>query len=254
MRLWTRIGALGLAAAAGGCTSTEPSSSDPALNVVVASMAGEGAAQQVEAMHGPGGMRGFGFRADPARFDCTDGGRDGLTVTRTCTFIGVDGKTQTAYDPATTASATQHVEVHGSFDREFMSATIDRVSELTATGLAGAETSMTWNGFGTENSTRARSSDMGNMEFSMNSAETISNVVIPVPRTESSWPLSGTITRHVTVAFTGGPRDGTTEERTVTVTFNGTQLATVTVNGESFEFDLATRGHMGQKGPMGRHP
>jgi hypothetical protein len=98
---------------------------------------------------------------------------------------------------------------------------------------------------------------MGNLEFSMNSAETISNVVIPVPRTESSWPLSGTITRHVTVAFTGGPRDGTTEERNVTITFNGTQVATVTVNGESFEFDLATRGHMGPKGPMGpggRHP
>jgi hypothetical protein len=257
MRLWTRIGTIGLAAAAVGCSTTDPSSSDPALNAVVAAMAAEGAGQQVEAMRGPGGMHGFGFRLDPARFDCTDGGREGLTVTRTCTFKDRDGTLQTAYDPATTESATQHVEVHGSFEREFMSATIDRVSDMTATGLAGAETSMTWNGSGTEKSTRARSSDLGNMEFSMNSAETITNVVIPVPRTESSWPLSGTITRHVTVAFTGGPRDGTTEDRTVTVTFNGTQMAAVTVNGETFQFDLATRGHMdrmGPGGPMGHRP
>jgi hypothetical protein len=254
MRLWTRIGALGVAAAAVGCANTDPTTVDPALSVVVASMAAEGAAQQVEAMRGPGGMHGFGFRADPARFDCTDGSRDGLTVTRSCIFKDANGNTQTAYDPVTTASASQHVEVHGSLDREFMSATIDRVSDMTATGLAGAETSMTWNGSGTENSTRARHSDMGSMQFSMNSTETISNVVIPVPRTESSWPLSGTISRHVTVTFTGGPRDGTTEDRNVTITFDGTQFASVTVNGETFQFDLATRGHMGPKGPMGRHP
>jgi hypothetical protein len=52
-----------------------------------------------------------------------------------------------------------------------------------------------------------------------------------------------TITRQVTVTFTGGPRDGTTVERTVTIEFNGTQFPTLTVNGQTFEFDLPNRGH-----------
>jgi hypothetical protein len=80
-------------------------------------------------------------------------------------------------------------------------------------------------------------------------------VVIPVPKTETSWPKSGTITRNVTVTFTGGEKGGTTEQRTATITFDGTQFATVTVNGDTFKFDLAGRGHPDRMGGgMGGHP
>ena len=66
---------------------------------------------------------------------------------------------------------------------------------------------------------------------------TITNLVIPVPRTATSWPTSGTVTKNVVAK-----RNDKTIERHVTITFNGTQFATVTVNGESFEFDLSQRG------------
>jgi len=255
MRMLTRFGVLSLVAAAAACSTTDPSSQDLALNAAVASVAAEGAAQHVEMMRGPGGPHGFGFRTDPAKFECTAGGRDGLTVTRSCTFKDGAGAPQSAYDPTSTASATQHVEVHGSLDRGHMSATIDRISDLTVTGLAGNETSMTWNGTGSETSSRVHQSDNGQRQLDMSGTETIKDVVIPVPKTETSWPTSGTITRNVTVTFTGGEKGGTTEQRTATITFDGTQFATVTVKGDTFKFDLASRGHPDRMGGgMGHHP
>jgi hypothetical protein len=115
---------------------------------------------------------------------------------------------------------------------------------------------MTWNGSSSGTSSRVHTREGGTMQMDMSEEETISGVVIPVPRTATSWPTAGTITRQVTVSFTGGPRDGTTETRNVTITFNGTQTAAITVNGESFEFDLAKRGKQGHRrgGPGGSRP
>lgn len=251
MRSWMRLAPVGFLLVAACSSSTGPGSPDLLLDQAVASMAGEGAAQHVEMMRGPGGPHGFGFQADPSRFECTDGARDGLTVTRTCTFKDSQGNSQTAYDPQTTASVSQHIEVNGTLDRGHMSGTVHRVSDLTVAGLAGTETSMTWNGTSSETSTRVHEAEDGQRQMDMSSNETITDVVIPVPRTDTSWPRSGTITRNVTVTFTGGPKAGTTEQRTVTITFDGTQFATVTVNGDTFTFDLAGRGkpdHMGQDG------
>ena len=45
----------------------------------------------------------------------------------------------------------------------------------------------------------------------------------------------------MTVTFIGGPRDGETITRRTTLEFNGTQYATLTVNGETFQVDLARR-------------
>jgi len=252
MRPLRLIAAAGLLITLAACdTTTDPMSSDFAADLAVAAMSGEAAAQHVEMMRGPGGPLGFGFRADPGKFECTDGGRDGLTVTRTCSFFTKGGTSQTAYDPATTDKVVLEVEVDGNLDRGHMSGTIHRESELTVTGLDGAETSMTWKGTSSGTSTRVHTRDGGTMQMDMRENEAIGDVVIPVPRTPTSWPTAGTITRQVTVTFTGGPKDGTTETRNVTITFNGTQFATIQVNGESFEFDLAKRGRPGRGGPGG---
>lgn len=218
-------------------------SDDSNVNLDVAAAAAETAAQNVEVMHGPGGIHGFGLRFEGGRFDCEPKTREGLTVTMSCTYKDAAGNTQTAYDAVTTASVAVHVDVKGTFDRGHMSGTVDRKSDLTVTGLAGAETKMTWNG--SESGTMTHSHQAEGQEtrrYDMTFTGTTSNVVIPVPRTETSWPLSGTTTHQTTIKFTGGEKGGTTEQRNVTVTFNGTQFATVTVNGETFEVDLAKRG------------
>ena len=80
----------------------------------------------------------------------------------------------------------------------------------------------------------------------MSSRSVIEDVIHPVPRTEDAWPLSGTITRDVTINVINGPDGDVTKSRTVVITFDGTNLATMTVSGETFEVDMSTR--------SGRHP
>ncbi|HEX4932588.1 MAG TPA: hypothetical protein VFV33_05370, partial [Gemmatimonadaceae bacterium] len=91
-----RIPALGAAFAAIAALTacgTDASTSSPLspatsafLNADVAAVSVETLGQDVELMRGPGGAFGFGLAADRGRFECSSEGRDGLTVTRTCTY------------------------------------------------------------------------------------------------------------------------------------------------------------------------
>jgi hypothetical protein len=80
----------------------------------------------------------------------------------------------------------------------------------------------------------------------MSSTSVIEDIIHPVPRTDDAWPLSGTITRDVTINVINGPDGDVTKSRTVVIAFDGTNLATMTVSGETFEVDMSTR--------SGRHP
>jgi hypothetical protein len=255
---WTIIGA---AAALAACAQdTMAPDATAQLDQDIAVVATDATAQDVELMRGPGGRFGLGLPADPARFECGTFSRGGVTITRTCTFLDDQGDPQDAYDPETTASVTVHAEVTGAIERGDWSATsFSRVRDLTETGLLGDETSITWNGTGSGSMNKVRQTRAGDsVEFDMTSNATVTDVVIPVPRTSTSWPLSGTVSRTVTVSSTGGPHDGATRTRDVTITFDGTQYATVTVNGETFTVDLARRQCVGRgphrPGRPGQHP
>lgn len=243
MRWIHRISAVGALAALAACSSTEPTTTaDPNVTADVAAVATELGAQDVEAMHGPGGAFGFGFRGDLGRFGCDSVSGFGLTIVRTCSFADSDGVAQTAYDTSATATVTVHTEITGAFGREGWSATINRTTDLVVSGLAGANTTMIWNGSGSGASSWTWVVDSADTrQYNMTYTGSITNVVIPVPRTSTSWPLSGTIAREVTVTYVGGPKDGTTVTRSTTLEFNGTQFATLTVNGETFQVDLARR-------------
>jgi hypothetical protein len=234
-----RIAVTGALLTACSTDSTGPGA-EALLNTDVAAVSADAAATDVELMRGPGGGPfGLGLLARQGSFECGTEGRPQLTVTRTCTYKDAAGATQSAYSALTTASVIMHAEVKGDVTREKWSATVNRVRDLTVTGLAGSETEMTWNGTGTGTSSRVRlAADGSTRSYTIAAKGTIANVVIPVPRTETSWPKSGTITKQVTVK----KADGTTVDRTVTIVFNGTQFAKVTVNGETFDFDLSQRG------------
>jgi len=243
MRTTWRLGALSLGLALAACSNgTGPDTTSSALTQDVATVTADVAAQDVELMRGPGGLFGLRLPADPARFECTSHEWGPLTITRTCTFYDGGGVEQLTYDPQTTASVDLHAEVHGSVDRGHWSGSVDRVRDLTATGLEGDNTSITWNGTGSGQVTRVRElQDSTVKQFDLSQSFTVSDVTIPVPRTENGWPLSGTITTSVTAKITGGPNDGTDKHFDVTITFDGTSTATVTVNGETFQFDLNNR-------------
>ena len=128
----------------------------------------------------------------------------------------------------------------GTRTRENLTVTVRRDRDMTVSGLVGSETSRTWNGTGSSTANRARLSDEnGDREYDMTSTTTILNVVDDVPR-QGTWPRSGTITRNVTVVIISG-EDTRTRTRTAVIEFDGTQFATITVNDETFTFDLETK-------------
>jgi len=245
MRILAAGGLMILAA----CGSDGTSPADAALNQDVATFTADAAGQDIEFMRGPGGRFGMGLLARPGQFECNDFAPPGLTVTRTCEYYDADGGSQSAYDPETTDKVVMHVEVDGMVDRGDWSSTIHRVRDLTVTGLAQDTGIVTWNGSGTGTMSRIRqTSDGTEVQKDMTSANTVTDVMIPVPRSPTGWPLGGTITSSVTVTITGGVHDGETHQRDVTTTFDGTQYATVTVNGETFTVDLAERHCVGRDG------
>lgn len=244
MRTLTRT--LGLSAAvfaAAACSNDAPAPTESSsINASVANFSAEAVGQDIEFMHGPGGFWGFGLRVG-RDFECSSFTGDFVTVERTCTFYDADGVAQPAYDSLTTASASLHVSASGAINRgDWGSSSFSRTRDLTVTGLLGSETSRTWNGSSSGTMTGIRTSEGGDsVQMDLTSSGLITDLVLPFPKTETGWPLSGTIAFTMTVTFTGGPHDGETFTRDVRVAFDGTQYATVTVNGETFTIDLARR-------------
>ncbi len=243
MRVSTLVGsllAIGALAACSSDTSTAPAATPSVTDADAAVVAGDATAQDVELMHGPSvGAYRMGLFASALHFGCNREYPPGLTVDVTCTYKDADGNVQTDYDALTTASINMVATLQGDFNRGHFSGTLDRMVDLTVSGLEGTETTRTWNGSGHSNKTRVyTTSDGETRSYDVESTSTITDVVVPVPRTDTSWPLSGTIHRVITLT----KADGSTVTRDVTITFNGTQSVTIEVNGESFDFDLSARG------------
>ena len=131
---------------------------------------------------------------------------------------------------------------------------MERHREMVISGLEGEETERVHNGTGTDEIHRTGFDDEGGeRSYTMSGDVTITDVVVGVPRSENPWPLSGTITRVVEATILNGPNGDRTVERTVVVTFDGTQFATLEVNGETFVIDLADRrGNRPQRPRPGR--
>ncbi len=217
---------------------------------IMAGMDGEiglltGSALVVDGIPGRPTVSGCNFNA--GRFACPPRNQQGLTLDRTVTFLDALGASQVAYDAETTASIQLSVRIMGDVTRGNWTGTVDRSRELTITGLAGTETTRTVNGSGTESVSGSRhSGNSGNgngngnttRSYDLEGTVVISDVVMPVRGDGvAPWPLSGTITRVVTIT----PDAGSPVTRTVVVTFNGSANVPATVNGEAFTLNLAAR-------------
>ena len=166
---------------------------------------------------------------------------DDVSFTREVTFYDQHDDEMEFFHHDSTASVNIVVAFTGSRKRGDVEITIDRQRDMTVSNLLGAETERIWNGTGSANVNRTRhSDDNGYRVYDMSSSSIVDSVVIAVPR-RSTWPLSGTITREVTVEVVTGLEDTRTRTRTVVIEFNGTQFAVITINGEAFTLDLGTR-------------
>jgi hypothetical protein len=230
--------ALGLVAA--GCSdSTGPDTFAEGIDFDMAIVAADATLEDVAMWSQP-----FDFAHPPAA-PGHPGGRDGwsgdLSGTREVSFFDVDGVEQTEYDAVTTDVIHVLHEVEGEVIRDGWTANVHRERDKTVSGLAGSETHRTWNGTGSEEILRTGITLEGS-ERSYQAAGTFAyeDVVVPIPGTMPPYPISGTITRHLTVTVTGSA--GTrTREVDVVIEFDGTSRATATVNGETRVIDLTTR-------------
>lgn len=222
---------------------------------------------------------GCPYDAASGRFVCPDNNvDDGRDVSRSYAFLDALGNTQAAYDEVSTAAINFQTEVVESHTGpRGGSHTAEHQRNLTASGLEGAETSWIWNGSGSgtahregpppterrrggpggpgEGNGNGRPGGNGpgqgnvvNVTVDMTMSSTINSVVVPMPRVEGSWPLSGSITKTITATFTGGPKDGQTVTRTITITFDGTQYASLNDGTETISIDLANHGRRHNRG------
>ena len=177
-----------------------------------------------------------------------------LRPVREVTYYDADGREQDTYDGLTTASVHIVSEISGERARDNWSSSVSRTREITITGLEGTEVIRTANGTGSSTRSRSYHSDEhGDRSYEMSGASVITDVVRPVPQDENNpfvprqrnlYPLSGTITRDVTVTVVNGRNGDETRVKHVVITFNGTQFVTMTVDGEPIKVDLAARrGH-----------
>lgn len=231
--------------AIGACADAAgPGASDEVLLTDMALLAADATLEDLALWSQP-----FGF--DPAAAPGAasapgrPGGRDGwsgeLSGTRSVTFYDADGLVQEGYDPLTTDRIHIVHEIMGEASREDWAVSVHRQRDMAVSGLEGNETERTWNGSGSEDVTRERFLD-GDAPRSYHATGTFTydDVVVPVPGIEPRYPLSGSITRSMTVTVrrTDGERTRSVE---VVITFDGTAVATAVVNGEAVEIDLSTR-------------
>ncbi len=247
-----------------GCSDTvDPLSDEEQLvNLDVAQYVADATSDDIVAMtseaefamrsgfHNSAGCQRWGFfriRCVPRRFS----GDGSINITQEVTFYGPDidqdGNLdpQEEYDTLTTEAINYVVSIAGTRERTHdgvdFSVTVNRQRDFTVSGLTGDETHRTWNGTGSADVNRTRTSDeKGIRTYDMSSTTMVEDVVILVPRT-GTYPQSGKITRHVTVEVVDGLADPTTRERDVVIEFDGTRFATITINGAVFKLDLETR-------------
>lgn len=250
---WSKTTALALVGMAFAACSDEPVEPDEMLVLDMALIAADATIEDLTLWSQP-----LSFSAPTATSSANGpqmmpgepGGRGGFSGTfsgtRSVTFFDENGDEQDGYDALTTASIVIEHEIEGEVSRDGWTASVYRERLKTVSGMVGEEVTRTWNGTGSEEVSRSMHLDDGT-ERSYESEGTVeyTDVVVPVPGSDPRWPLSGTIARAMTATRTG-PDGTTTRSVQVVITFNGTQLATVSVNGVEMEIDLAER--------VGRNP
>ncbi len=231
--------ALAVAVALGACSdATGPDALDQAINYDMAILAADATLEDVTMWGQP-----FGF--GPASAPGAPGGHGGwageLSGTREVTFYDADGVEQTAYDSLATDVIHILHDVEGEVTRDGWTVSVQRERDKTVSGLAGTETHRTWNGTGSEVVSRSGFTLQGDeRSYDAVGTFTYADVVVPVPGSVPRYPVSGTITRTLTVTLTGP--DGTrTRTVDVVITFDGTSTAAAVVNGVPREIDLTAR-------------
>jgi hypothetical protein len=178
------------------------------------------------------------------RYTCAATTEQGLSVSRSFAFYDGQGNTVQTYDPATVESVNFQAQIDGNFQRDIVwSAGVHRTRNVTVSGLISTSPQRKWNGTGTGADTVTHIGLDGIRSLAGTATETVSNVVMPGKDAASQIPLSGSITLAVdyTASLQGVTASVSKDvKRTIVVTFNGTQTATLQIGTLTCQLHLNT--------------
>jgi hypothetical protein len=176
-------------------------------------------------------------------FTCAPTTNDGITLIRSFEFFDASGEPMTQFNDSTTASANVSTTEAGVRPSATGADTISGSRNMSATGLLGTNTTRTWNGTGSHTDGGYYTDSAATRTYDLSYASTFTNIVVTLPRSSNPWPTSGTITRQVNGTATvikGSKTKSITISRSVTITFNGSEVASMTVGSTQYLLDLAS--------------
>ncbi|MEJ7813354.1 MAG: hypothetical protein WKG32_23300 [Gemmatimonadaceae bacterium] len=177
------------------------------------------------------------YDAGTQRFACPEVALGSMTIGAEYALYDGNGAPQSTYDDATTARAQIWFTTLGSLVSPAGGADIRRVRTLAVSNLAGAETTRTFGGNGTDVAIGIFAG-MPARSYVLADTTTISSVVYGVPFAANVWPRSGTLATNSQLAIT---EQGATTitHRHVEIRFNGTPLVEMDVDAARFTLNLA---------------
>ncbi len=187
------------------------------------------------------------FSASTGRITCPDFTRNGLTISRSYALYDAADKLQEKRDSNTVKINTQ-VWARGTVEKDSAKVTIDRKSDLTATGIQRGSTRRTLNGTEQGSSTMEHKTSKGKMVSKVVFSDTTVGLVLPQNDSTQKWPLAGTVIRSHsgTRGIEGSSESRSFSYRAVFV-YDGSSTVkiTITANGQtkSCVRNLETREH-----------
>ena len=231
----TRLVALvALAAFAGACSdsSTGPGALQPAeLSQVLAelqpssigALSSQISVAPVAGLSAPA-PSSCSFDAASKSFLCPNVSVTGITVTRSFMLLDASGNAQSQFDQATTAAVRLKSTFAGTVVSGSSTVTIDQQQESTLSGLLTGVHVLDGTSLGHVNGTIGNGTT--STQITSTVATTIDKLVLPRSSTGADrFPASGSITVNNSTMIGALPAVATS----VTITFNGTSKATVTI-------------------------
>jgi hypothetical protein len=189
---------------------------------------------------GPGFGRGpFGewhdadncaFSTTSNRLECTTVRRNGLTVTRSFSFLDASGAVQQAYDTGTTNTVNVKTAVAGTrIHHDDDTSTVNSSSDFTVTGLATGSTQRTVNGASAGTETTKGTKDSTAFTASRTAGDTTTGLVIPIQNGRPTFPTAGSVIRSMQAIVTLSGQTPSTSSRREVVTYDGSTTAKVVI-------------------------
>ncbi|CAN5717689.1 hypothetical protein BH23GEM1_BH23GEM1_12040 [soil metagenome] len=187
------------------------------------------------------------YSSGTGRFTCPDVTRDGITISRSYALFDAADKPQKKRDSNTVKVNTQ-VWARGTARKDHGTVTIDRKSDLTATGVQRSSPNRTLNGTEQGMSMMEHQTSRGKVTSAVVFGDTTIALVIPNHDSQRKWPLSGTVIRsHSGTRTMEGHAGSNSFSRRAVFVYDGSAVVkiTITSNGQtkSCTLNLETREH-----------